>query len=113
MELDRTRTTFGCACRRCGNRWLHEYDVVEWTDTEGVAVQSFSDHGISVPCPYQHGVACPYCGGLRVDVSPARPGAFFEYATSVTDGAPVEPPQDSLANPGGARVPFGPPFPAF
>lgn len=113
MDLDRTRTTVACGCRRCGYRWLHEYDVVEWTDSEGAPVQWFSDHGISVPCPYQHGVCCPHCGGLRVDVAPARPGDVF--AELAEEATPAAPPQDAPAGVGttGSRLPFGPPFPAF
>lgn len=114
MDLDRTRTTFACACRRCGYRWLHDYDVVEWTDSDGTPFQWFSDHGISVPCPYQHGVCCPRCGGLRVDVAPARPGdAFAELDAQVdetTRSASTTPPPDVPTRP---RLPYGPPFPAF
>jgi hypothetical protein len=116
MDLDRTTTTVACACRRCGHRWLHDYDVVEWTDTEGAPVQWFSDHGISVPCPYQQGVCCPSCGGLRVDVIPARPGDVLAFETSSDASAPAastEPPQELPATVGASRLPFGPPFPAF
>lgn len=113
MDLDRTTTTVACACRRCGHRWLRDYDVVEWTDTEGAPVQWFSDHGISVPCPYQHGVCCPRCGGLRVDVAPARPGTVLSEAEiSATEAAAAES-SDVPARVGGPRLPFGPPFPAF
>jgi hypothetical protein len=115
MDLDRTQRTFACACRRCGHRWLHEYDVVEWTDSEGTPVQWFSDHGISVPCPYQQGVSCPRCGGIRVDVAPARPGDAFADLDTPGDAAAKqsEPPEDAPATVGGPRLPFGPPFPAF
>lgn len=113
MDLDRTRTTFACACRRCGYRWLHEYDIVEWTDSEGTPVQWFSDHGISVPCPYQQGVCCPHCGGLRVDVKPARASdSHLQFETPPDEATPAEPPQDAPAKVG-PRLPFGPPFPAF
>jgi len=114
MEVDRSRTAFACGCRRCGHRWLHEYDVVEWTDTEGAPVQWFSDHGISVPCPYQHGVCCPRCGGIRVDVAPARLGdVLAEAEPPEQQRAHAEPPRDVPARAGGPQLPFGPPFPAF
>jgi hypothetical protein len=113
MDLDRTRTTFACGCRRCGHRWLHDYDIVEWTDSDGAPVQWFSDHGISVPSPYQHGVCCPRCGGLRVDAHPARASDTIDVPDE--DVTPAEP-QDAAAGvavASGSRLPFGPPFPAF
>jgi hypothetical protein len=114
MDLDRTTTTYFCACRRCGHRWLHDYEVVEWTDTEGAPVQWFTDHGISVPCPYQHGVSCPRCGGIRVDVAPARAGAMgLDFDAPVDEPTPAEAPHEEPEPVGGPRLPFGPPFPAF
>ena len=112
MDLDRTTTSFACACRRCGARWRQEYDIVEWTDSDGSPVQWFSDHGISVPCPYQHGICCPRCGGIRVDVAPARANDKSSEPEP-PEAPPAQPPQNVPAEIGGPRLPFGPPFPAF
>jgi hypothetical protein len=110
MDLDRTRTTFACACRRCDYRWLHEYEVVEWTDDEGAPVQWYTDHGIRVPSP-QQGASCPRCAGIRVDAVPAHVGGAF--ADFETPPDVIELPEDEPAPTGGSRLPYGPPFPAF
>ena len=113
MTTDRSHATLACACRRCGLAWLHDYDVLEWTDTEGSPVTWYSDHGITVPNPFQHGMCCPGCGGLRVDVVPARPGATIPVPAEAAEAAGQVPAPGLLDGAGVARLPFGPPYPAF
>lgn len=101
-----------CTCRRCHLAWNSEYDVIEWTDTDGTPVRCFSQSGVRVPNPYGAGMSCPRCGGLRVDSRPSGttdPQARHE--TTLRDDGRL-PTGDSPYS-GLRRPPYGPPYHAF
>jgi transposase InsO family protein len=63
--IDEVRFRF--VCRRCQTAWCRRYQVRRWRDHEGTPYELYEQHGIARPAP-NSGVACPSCGGLRVNV---------------------------------------------
>lgn len=112
MIPEKTRVHVVCTCRRCHLAWNPEYDVIEWTDTDGAPVRCFSQNGVRVPNPYGAGMCCPRCGGLRVDSRPSGtmdPPALHE--TTPLDDVRLPTGDSPFSRP--RRPPYGPPYPAF
>ena len=114
MNAEHDLARLSCTCRRCQLQWNQDYEVTEWIDSDGSAVLWYTRNGTHVPSPYRFGMACPGCGGLRVDVVPrthtapaspevARPSAHAPVPHPGVTGGRQHPALDRR---------YGPPFPA-
>jgi hypothetical protein len=68
-STDPTTRPYLLGCRNCGRSWQASYQVRTFTDDAGDH-QLFYRDGAPAAAPWSS--TCPFCGGLRVTVLPAR-----------------------------------------
>jgi|GEM_PF-6968695 hypothetical protein len=89
MRVDHDSETLRAFCRRCEHGWLTTYEVLSW-DSGGMAMREYRVNGQPVPSPWRR-AQCPFCGGLRVDVTdPGDPAAPAPRPPLTRPGRPAE-----------------------